>query len=61
VVGDEDVDLERSDVDYRSLWASCHDAKCYIRCLGPTVRITSNDFDVCLPTGEHVTATLVRA
>jgi hypothetical protein len=53
--------VERSDIDYRSPWASRRDAKCYIRRLGLAVRITSNDFDVCLPTGKHVTATLMRA
>jgi hypothetical protein len=52
--------VERSDIGCRSPWASSRDAKRYIGCLGRVVPITAYTFDVCLPSGEHVTATMVR-
>jgi hypothetical protein len=53
--------VERSDIDYRSRWATGHDAKHYIGCLGHVAPITSYTFDVRLPSDEHVTAKMVRA
>jgi hypothetical protein len=52
--------VERSDTGYRSPWATGRDAKRYIGCLGRVVPITQYSFDVCLPSGEQVTATMVR-
>jgi hypothetical protein len=53
--------VQRSDIDHRSRWATGRDAKRYIGCLGRVVAITSDTFDVRLPSGEHVTAKMVRA
>ena len=53
--------VKRSDTGYRSPWATGRDAKHYIGCLGRVVPITSYTFDVGLPSGEYVTAKMVRA
>jgi hypothetical protein len=52
--------VQRSDTAYRSPWASGRDAKHYIGCLGRVVPITAHSFDICLPSGGHVTATMVK-
>ena len=52
--------VERSNIDYRSRWSTGRDAKHYIGCLGRVFPITSYTFDVRLPSGEHVTANMVR-
>ena len=52
--------VERSDSAHRSPWATRHDAKHYIRCLGRVVPRTAHTYDVRLPSGECVTATMVR-
>lgn len=52
--------VQRSDTAYSSPWASSHDAKHYIRCLGRVVPITAHSFDIRLPSGGHVTATMVK-
>ena len=52
--------VERSDTTYRSPRASGRDAKHYIGCLGRVVPITAHSFDIQLPSGGHVTATMVK-
>ena len=52
--------VERSDIAHRSRWATGHDAKHYIGYLGQAVPRNSYTFDVRLPSGEHVTARMVR-
>jgi hypothetical protein len=52
--------VERSDTGYRSPWASGRDAKRYIGLLGRVASIAPGIFDVYLPSGEHLTATMVR-
>jgi hypothetical protein len=52
--------VERSDIGLRTPVATGRDAKRYIGCLGRMVAITASTFDVCLPSGEHVTATIAR-
>lgn len=52
--------VQRSDTGFRSPWATGRDAKRYIGCLGRAVPIAAYTFDVHLPSGEHVTATMVR-
>lgn len=52
--------VERSDTGYRSPWATGGDAKRYIGCLGRAVPINHYTFAVYLPSGERLTATMVR-
>jgi hypothetical protein len=52
--------VQRSDTGYRSRWATGRDAKRYIGCLGRVVAISTCTFDVRLPSGERLTATMVR-
>ena len=52
--------VQRSDNGYRSPWASGRDAKRYISSLGRMVAVGSRTYQVRLPSGEQVTATLVR-
>lgn len=52
--------VERSDSNHRSAWATGRDAKHYIRCLGLANRVAPYTFDVCLSSGEHIVASLIR-
>jgi hypothetical protein len=52
--------VQRSDTGYRSPWATGRDAKRYIGCLGRVVAISPYTFDVRLPSGEQILATMVR-
>jgi hypothetical protein len=52
--------VQRSDGGHRTSWASGRDAKRYISCLGVVAKIAPYKFDVSLPTGEHVTASMMR-
>ncbi len=52
--------VERSDSSHRSTWATGHDAKHYIRCLGMVSPISPYMFDVCLSSGDHIVASMIR-
>ena len=52
--------VERSDSGHRSAWATGRDAKHYIRCLGMVSPIAPYTFDVCLSSGEHIVASMIR-
>lgn len=52
--------VERSDSSHRSMWTTRRDAKHYISYLGPVARMGPSIFDIQLPTGSHITASIVR-
>jgi NAD(P)-dependent dehydrogenase (short-subunit alcohol dehydrogenase family) len=52
--------VERNDNNYRSPWSTHRDARHYISCLGHASQIRRNSFRVYLPSGDYLTATIVR-
>lgn len=52
--------VQRSDSAHTSAWATGRDAKHYIACLGAAVPVAPRTFDIRLPSGKRITASMVR-